>query len=162
MSEAVDKAFDKCSGQKPENPEEMRATDQRLAGLEQEARQLCLATGADVPTDTEIRKRTEGAAAAKRVISGDNSSVKVGTDPTCLTSFGDDSTGLPTLSCWRYDALVDNSAGAPKPCLSPVEMRTRTAAGGLLPAGTASTVTIIIFHQSPLWFCLTKEIKSTR
>ena len=77
----------------------------------------------------------------------------------CLTSFGDEFTGPPALPCTRDDALVDNGVAAPKPCLSPAEMRTRTAAGGLLPTGKASAATRIIFHQPPLWFYLTEEIK---
>ena len=85
--------------------------------------------------------------AAERVISGDNLlPSQVDTDPICLTTFGDDSTESPALPRTRDHALVDNGAAAPKPCLSPAEMRTRTAAGGLLPAGTASTVTGIIFY----------------
>ena len=59
----------------------------------------------------------------------------------CLTSFGDDSTEHPALPCCRDDAMVGRGAEAPKPCLSPVEMLTLTPAGGLLPAGTASTAT---------------------
>ena len=55
----------------------------------------------------------------------------------CLTSLSDGSTGPPTLPCTRDDTLVDNDAAAPKPCLPPVEMRTSTAAGGLLPTDTA-------------------------
>ena len=43
---------------------------------------------AGVTQDTETRKRTEGAAEAERVISGDNSSAQVETDPIRLTSFG--------------------------------------------------------------------------
>ena len=38
MSEAVDKAFNKHFGNKPEIPEEMRANRQRSASLEQDAR----------------------------------------------------------------------------------------------------------------------------
>ena len=38
MSEALYKAFDKHFGQKTENPEVMRATDQRSAGPELDAR----------------------------------------------------------------------------------------------------------------------------
>ena len=44
--------------------DKMRATKQRLAGLEQDARQPRLAMEADVPSDTKTRERTEGAAAA--------------------------------------------------------------------------------------------------
>ena len=50
----------------------------------------------------------------------------------------------------------------PKPCLSPVEMRTRTAAGGLLPAGKASTATKITYYQSCLRFCPTEETNSKK
>ena len=58
------------------------------------------------------------------------------------------------------DVLVDKGAAAPKPCLSPVEMRTLTAAGDLLPAGKASAATRIIYYQPRLWYCPTKEINS--
>ena len=47
MSEALDKSVSKHSGQKPENPEEMRVTDQRLAGLLQGARSPRLTMEAD-------------------------------------------------------------------------------------------------------------------
>ena len=43
----------------------------------------------------------------------------------------------PALSC-RDDAMAEKVAAAPKLCLSPVEMRTPKAAGGLRPSGTAS------------------------
>ena len=101
---------------------------------------------ADVKSDTETRKRMEDFA-AERVISGDNSSAQVDTDPMCLTSFGDDSTRTPAQPCKKNDALVDNGAAAPKPCLSPTEMRTRTTAGNLLSAGTASTAMRTIFPR---------------
>ena len=39
MSEAMDKSFDKRFGQKPENPEDLRRGDQRVASLKQDARQ---------------------------------------------------------------------------------------------------------------------------
>ena len=44
--------------------EEMRATEQRSANLEQDYRQPRLAMEADVPSDTKTRERTKGAAAA--------------------------------------------------------------------------------------------------
>ena len=78
--------------------------------------------------------------------------------PTSLTSLGmkAETPALPR----RNDFLVDKGAAAPKPCLSPVEMQTLTAAGDLLFAGKASTATRIIFYQPPLWFCPTEEISS--
>ena len=60
----------------------------------------------------------------------------------------------------KDDALVVKGAAALKSCLSPVEMRSLTDAGGLLFAGKASTATRIIYYQPRLWFCPTKEINS--
>ena len=79
----------------------------------------------------------------------------------CLTSFGDNHTEPPDLPC-RDNVLVDNGAAAPKLCISPLEMRTTTAAGGLLPAGKASTTMRITFYQPHLRFCPTKEMDSER
>ena len=139
--------------------DEMRPTKQCFAGLEQGSRQPCLAREVDVPSDTKTRKRTEGAAAAVQAKHGDSCSAnQVAIDPMCLTSFGDDSTGPPAIPCSRIDALVGNGAVAPNSCLSPVEMRTLKAAGGLLPAGAVSIATRTTFDQPPLWFCPTEDI----
>ena len=139
--------------------EEMRDTKHRLVGLEQDPRQPRLAMEADVPSDTKTRERTEGAAATVQAKHGNSCSV-IRVDPglMCLTSFGDDSTEPPTLCCSRDNALVDNGAAVPKLCLSPLEMRTSTAAGSLLLAGIASTASRTTFDQPPLWFCLIEEI----
>ena len=113
-----------------------------------------------MPSDTKTRERTEGAAAAVQAKHGDTCFAnRVDPDPMCLTSFGDDSTGLPALPCSKNDALVGNGAAAPKSCISPLEIRTTTAAGGLLSTGATSTATRITFDQPPLWFCPTEEIK---
>ena len=86
-------------------------------------------------------------AAADRAKHGDtSSSARVDHDPMCLTNFGDDSTKPPALPC-RDNTLVDKGAETPKSCLSPVEMRTLLAAGGLLLTGTASTAMRIIFPR---------------
>ena len=90
----------------------------------------------DVTPDNKRRKRIEDAA-VDRVMSGDNSSAQVYYDPMCPNSFGDNSTEPPALPCCRDDALVDKGAETPKTGLSPVEARTQTATGSLLPAGTA-------------------------
>ena len=106
---------------------------------------------ADVPSDTKARKRTEGAAAAVQAEHGDSCPAnRIDPDPMCLTSFDDDSTGPPALPCSRDDALVGNGATPPKSCLSHLEVRTPSAAGGLLSAGTASTATRTTFDQPPL------------
>ena len=149
MSEALDKAFGKPV-------EMMRRANQRLLGLEQEARQSRLATEANAPTDTKTHKRIEDAE-ANQAKNGDSYSAKKVQAGPISTSFvmKAESPALPR----RDDVLVDISATALKPYLSPVKMRTLTAAGGLLPTGKTSTATKIIFHQLPLWFFLTKEIK---
>ena len=159
MSEAVDKVFDKHFGQKPENLEEMRATDQRVASLEQDARQPRLVMDADVPVDTKTRERTEGAATVVQAMHGDSFSAnRVQAGPTCLTSF--DVKAEPRALPCRDDVLVENGTAAPKSCLSPSEMRTSTAAGGLLPTDKTSTATRTTFYQLPLWFSLTKDTNS--
>ena len=108
--------FDKMD----ELADEMRATKQRLAGLEQDVRQPRLAMEADVPSDTKAHERTEGAASTVQVKHWDSCSAKnVQADPTNSASFGYDFTGSPAVPCSRDDALGGNGAAAPKSCLSP-------------------------------------------
>ena len=105
---------------------------------------------ADVKTDKKTRERTEGAAAAVQAKHGDRCSAKIfQAGPTSSTSFGKKAEP-PALPC-RDDALVDIGTAVPKPCLSSVEMRTLTAAGGLFPTGKTSTATKTIFQQLPFW-----------
>ena len=119
MSEALDKYFD--NELNPENPKDMRATDLRLASLEQDARQPRLAAEVDVRTDTKTRKRSEEAAADQAEHWDSCSAKKVDAGPPmCLTSFDDDSTEPSALPC-RDDTMVDKDAAAPKPCLLPVK-----------------------------------------
>ena len=65
----IKELFDKPEGKLDELMEEMRAVKQRLAGLEQEARQPRLATEADIPVEIKTRKRMEEVS-AERVIVG--------------------------------------------------------------------------------------------
>ena len=119
----------------------MRDINRRQTGLQHEAQQPGLTTEADVKSRMKSSKRTEGAA-ADRVKHEDSSE---------LTSFGMMAESLPmTPEIYIGDTLVDKGAGAPKPCLSLVEMHTSTAACGLLPAGTASTAMRTIFTPTPL------------
>ena len=97
----------------------------------------------DVKPDTKTRKHMEDAAAYQAKHED---------------SFSDDSTGPQALSRSSDKAPVNKGAVAPKPCLSPMEMRTLTVVNGLPPAGTVSAATVAIFHQPSLWFCLTEEI----
>ena len=126
--------------------EKARKTKQRLASLEQNARQLRLATEADVPTYKKTRRRAEDAA-ADQAKHGDSCSAKrVHAGPTGSTSFG--RTAKPPALPRRNNILVDRGAEAPKPHLSHVEVRMLpSTAGSLLPAGTASTAIRIIFPR---------------
>ena len=124
LSDKSDRKFDEFT-------EKMKETRrQRLAGFEHEARQPCLAMEADVTSDT---KRAEDAA-GDQTKNGDSCSAKrVDAGLASSTSFG--MTAEPPALPRKDDVLVDKGAEVPKPCLSPVKMRTLTAAGGLLPAG---------------------------
>ena len=152
MSETIAKALE-------EFKDDMRGVNQRLASLEQDARQPRFATKADVTADKKTRERIEGPAAAVQAKHEDSCSAKkIQADSMSSTSFG--KRAAPPALPRRDDVLVDIGAAVSKPCLSPVEMGTQTAAGGLLPTGKISTATMVIFQQLPLGFCLTKEIKS--
>ena len=156
----LDRKLNRMKSHFNELTERISETNQHSVSLERDdARQPRLAMEADVKSDTKTRKRTKGATAADQAKYRDSCSTKrIQAGPTSSTSFSTkaESPALPRMD----DVLVDKGAAAPKPCLSPVEMRTLTAAGGLLPAGKASTATKIIFYQPPFWFCPTKEINS--
>ena len=112
----------------------------------------------DVKPSTKTRKRTEDAV-ADRAKHGDSSPAKrVDTGPTGLTSFGKIAEPSLALLC-RDDAQGDKGAKAPRPCLSVIEMRTPPVAGGLLPAGTASTAITIIFSGPISCWTLGEETK---
>ena len=136
--------------------EDLRSMDQRLASLQRDARQSRPAMEADVQVDTKICERTEGAAKAVQAMNGDSFSAKrIQDGPKSSTIFGE-RVEPPALPC-RDDVVVQNGAAAPKSCLSPLKMRTPTAAGGLLPPGETSTTTRTTFDHSTLWFCQTEE-----
>ena len=110
--------------------------------------------------DEKTRECTEGAATAVQAMHGDSCTAKrVQAGPTTSTSFGVKAKSL-ALPC--RDDLVENGDAASKSCLSILEMRTPTAAGGLSLAGEASTTTRIAFYQSHLRFCPTEETNSEK
>ena len=65
----------------------------------------------------------------------------------------------PALPC-REDILVENGDASPKSCLPFLEMRSPSAAGGLLPTGEALTATGTTLNKPPLWFYSTEEMDS--
>ena len=136
---------------KLEKPWEMRATDQRVASQELDARQPRLAMEADGPANTKTHERTEGAATAVQAMHGNSCSAdQVDLGPMCSTSSGDDCTGPPAPPCSGENAVVENRAAAPKSFLLSLEMRSPTTAGGLVPTGEISTVTKTTYNETPL------------
>ena len=71
------------------------------------------------------------------------------------TSFGVKA-GPPALPC-RDDSVVESGAAAFESCLSSMEIRPSTAAGGLVPTGEAFKVSETTSNQPPLRFCSTEE-----
>ena len=113
--------------------------DQRLASLEHDALQPRPAMEADVQVDTKTRERTEGTAKVVQAMHGDNFSAKrIQDGPKSSTTF-DEKVEPPALPC-RDGVIVENGAAAPKSCLSPLEVRTTTAADGLFSTGENSMV----------------------
>ena len=126
-----------------------RLLEQHLPSLTQDARQSRLAMVAGEPAETKTRERTEGAATAVQTMHGDSfSATRVDPGPkTNSTSFGMKAEP-PVLPC-RDDVLVENGDASPKSCLPSLEMRSPSAAGGLLPTGKTSTATKITFNRPP-------------
>ena len=128
-----------------------------LTRLEHGARQPRLAVEADGQESTKTRERTEGAATAVQAMRGDCFSacqVEPGltTNSTSLGMKADP----PVLPC-RDDSVVGCGAAAFKSCFPSMEMRTSTAAGGLVPTGDVSKVSETTLDEPPLRFCLTEE-----
>ena len=155
MWEARDKVREEHGLKKPEQLKEMKATDQRLASLEHDARQPRLAMEGDGSADKKTRERTESAATAVQAMHGYSfSASRVDPGPkTNSTSFGVKAEP-PALPCGD-DVVAENGAAAPKSCFSPLEMRKISAAGGLLSTCKTSTATKITFGYLTLWFCQT-------
>ena len=151
MSETMGNALE-------EFKEGMRRVNQRLVSLEQDARQARFAMKADVTANKKTRERTEVAVAAVQVKYGDSCSAKKA--QAGPTSFG--VKAEPPAIPRRDDVLVDNGAAVPKSCVSPLEIHTPTAAGGLLLASKPSTTTKITYNQPRHRICPTKETNSKR
>ena len=133
-----------------------RLLEQHLASQEHNACQPRLAMEIDRPASTKTRKRTEGAATAAQAMHGDSCTAqKVQDRPKTSISFGVKAEP-PDLPC-REDVLVKDGAAAPKPCLPSFEMRSPTAAGGLVPTGKTFAATEITFIHPPLRLYSAKE-----
>ena len=134
-----------------------RMMDQYETSLEHGARQPRLAMEADGHANTKTQECTEGAATAVQVMRGDSCTIeqKVQDGPETSISFGM-MAEPPDLPC-REDVLVEEGATSPESCLPFLEMRSSTAAGGLVPTGEVSTATETISNEPLLRFYATEE-----
>ena len=132
--------------------------DKHITRLEYGARQQRLAMEADGQSNTKTRERMEGAATAARAMRGDCFSARrVETGPnTNSTSFGVKAEP-PALSC-RDDVVAECGTAASESCLPSLEMRSSTAAGGLVPTGEASTASETTSNEPLLQFYETEEM----
>ena len=138
-----------------------RLFEQLAARLEQDARQPRLAMEADGPATTKIRERTEGAATAVQAMRGDSFSAhRVEPGPKISTSFGVKAEP-PALPC-RDDVVVESGDAAPKSCLPSLEMRSPTAASGLVPTGRTSKATETTANEPFFQFYSTEEENSKK
>ena len=155
--DGIDSCFDRWNRKLDEILDEERVMGQRVASLEHGARQPRFAMEADGPTDTKTRERTEGAAIVVQAMRGDSCTTaqKVQDGPMDSTSFGV-KIEPPALPC-RDDVVVESGEAASKSCLPSLEMRSSTAAGGLVPTGEASEAKETNFNQPPLRLCSTEE-----
>ena len=89
--------------------EDLRSINQRVARLEQDARQPRLAMEADGPADKKTRKRTEGAAKAVQAKHGDRCTAqRVQDGPKTSINFG--VKAEPSALPCRDDDVVENGA----------------------------------------------------
>ena len=164
LCEAIDSRFDRQQScfdrwdRKMDTiSDEMRMMDQHVTSLEHGARQPRLAMEADGPANTKTRERTKGATTAVQAMHRDSCTTAQNVQDGLKTSI---SFGVmaepPDLHC-REDVLVEDGATSPESCLPSLEMRSSTAAGGLVPTGEASIATEAISNEPLLRFYATKE-----
>ena len=137
-----------------------RLLEQLATSQELDARQPLFAMEAEGPANTKTRGRTEGAATAAQAMHGDRFSARrVDPGPKTTSTSSGIKAETPALPC-RDDVVVENHAAAPKSYLPSLEMRSPTAACGLLPTGEISTATKTTFNKSPLRPYSTEEANS--
>ena len=155
--DAMDSCFDRWNRKLDEISDEARVMDQYVTSLEHGAQQPRRAMEEDEPANIKASERTEGAAIAAKAMHGDSCTTaqNIQDGPKTSISFGV-MAEPPDLPC-RKDVLVEDGATSPKSCLPSLEMRSSTAAGGLVPTGEASTATETISNEPLLRFYATEE-----
>ena len=132
--------------------------NQHVTSLEHGARQPRLAMEADGQANTKTRERTMGAAIAVQAMPADGFSARrVEPGPnTNSTSFGVKAEP-PALPC-RDDVVVESGNAASESCLPSFDMRSSTAAGGLVPTSEVSTALETTSNEPLLRFYETEEM----
>ena len=156
QQKSMDSCFDRWDRKMNEILDGRRVIEQHVTSLEQDARQPRLVMEADGQANKKTRKRTEGATTALQAMHGDSCTAQnVQDGPKTSYSFGVKAEP-PALPC-RDAILVEDGATAPTSCLSSLEMRSPSAAGGSLPAGKTSTATETTSKEPLLRFYATEE-----
>ena len=153
--EGMDSCFDRWNRKLEEISDEARVMDQHVTSLEHGARQPRLAMEADWPTNTKTRERTKRAAIVVQGMRRDSCTTAQNVQDGPMTSITFGMEAEPPDLPYRDDVLVEGGDAAPRSCLPSLEMRSSTAAGGLLPTGKISTATETNFNQPSLRFCST-------
>ena len=133
--------------------------EKRLTRLEHGARQPRFAMEADGPANTKTQKRTEGAATAVQAMRGDScvTAQNVQDGPKTSITFGMEAEP-PDLSCRKEDVLIEDGATTSKSCLPSLEVRSPTAASGLVPTGEASIASETTSNEPLLRFYEIEEM----
>ena len=154
----MDSYSDRWNRKLDEISDETRVVDEHVTSLEHGDRQPRLAMRADGHANTKTQERTEGATTAVQAMRGDSCTTKekVQDGPKTSITFGMEAEP-PDLPC-RDDVLVEGGDAAPRSCLPSLEMRSPTAAVGLVPTGEASTATETTSKEPLLWFYATEEM----
>ena len=138
--------------------EQTELLEKRLIRLEHGSRQPRLAMEADGQANTKTRERTEGAATAVQAMRGDGFSARrVEPGPNTNSTSFSVKVELPAFPC-RDDVVVESGVAASESCLPSLEMRSSTAAGGLVPTGEASTASETTSNEPLLRFYETEEM----
>ena len=83
-------------------------------------------------------------------------------DPGPKASTSSSVKAKPPALPWRDDVLVQDGAAAPKSCLPPLEMRSPTAAGNLVPTGETFKATETTVNEPLFQFYSTEDENSKK
>ena len=153
----MNEAFYRCRKKLDEILDEVRKMDQHVTYIEHGARQPHFAMEANGPANTKTQERTEGAATAVQAMRGESCTTAQRVQDGPMTSITFGVVAKPTDLPCRDDVLVEGGDATPRSCLPSLEMRSPTAAGGLVLTGEVSTATETISNERLFRFYATEE-----